>query len=588
LQESIITTKNVKEALSEVVKRSDLYDFELAQYSTYLFNSSTGAYNNDIADKHISEEVFLHPDMRIGQEYTIIFKEYTSGEEKPDKLLEAKLTASKDMCEVYADIKLNEEIPYTQEDIFSNIVAEINKKKALYGVLIGIFDECVFEELTQKVDELMKNMSTKMLVSKSPYRAMDTQKFEIQRVFLENKLNINSKFIQTFPGKILLKVTPHIQGHGGRNCFGKYIYFQDYEQGDIPKISHNSETVQMSEDSSGKLIYMAKVSGLVEFENFNIDVKDSVVLDKISQTKTGDIELDSVNVYVKAKDELDDSVENGTTVESEKLDVDTMVGANSRVKSNEVTIRASTHSTSNIEAEIANIKIHKGRLKAVTAEIGTLEHGFIEAKEVHIENVLGGVVRADTISIDNIQASFADIMAHKKISIGNVIGDGNIFRIKYGFNQDEIDVMEDLKKKLEYTGNDLTKLGSTIDKHKKFFIMHKMRIDEIIGLPKNKMTLAQQRMAEAAINTKNIITELELKKSKLQNQRDSLQKKLNQFANDIFLSEVRIKKCTQGNILEFTVFREKKDLVVRYVTTEHDNDTVFTIDEGLRIKKERM
>ena len=118
--------------------------------------------------------------------------------------------------------------------------------------------------------------------------------------------------------------------------------------------------------------------------------------------------------------------------------------------------------------------------------------------------------------------------------------------------------------------------------------MHKMKIDEILRMPKDKLSIAQQKMAQAAVATKHLITDLETQKAKLQNQKDSIQKKLNQFVNDIFLSEVRIGTCTAGNVIEFTVFREKKDEVVRYVTTEKDSNCIFRLSEGMYVKKEPM
>ncbi len=418
MRESELTTKNIKESINQIAKRFDLCDYELVQYSTFLYDSNNGEINS-ISDKSLNEDIFLHPDLRVLQEYTIIFREYDSEDEMPDKLLDVKLNASKDLCEVYADIKLSDDVPYTKDEINSQIISEINKKKALHGVLLGIFEDNMFETLDFKVEELMRTMSVRMVVAKSKFRAIDTQRFEIQRVFLENKKDINSQFIHTTQGRVLLRVTPYRKGVGGRSCFGRYLYFQDYEQGVLPEITYDSDNVELVSDASGRLAYVARRNGVVEFDNYRIDVKDSVMLSKISQAKTGDIELDDVGVYVKAIDELDDSVENGTSVESEKLDVDTMVGANSKVKSSEVTVRASTHSTSSIEAYIANIKIHKGTLKAHKADIGTLEHGFVEANEVYIENVLGGKVVAENVKIKNIQASFADILARKKITVEN-------------------------------------------------------------------------------------------------------------------------------------------------------------------------
>ena len=587
MRESELTTKNIKESINQIAKRFDLCDYELVQYSTFLYDSNNGEINS-ISDKSLNEDIFLHPDLRVLQEYTIIFREYDSEDEMPDKLLDVKLNASKDLCEVYADIKLSDDVPYTKDEINSQIISEINKKKALHGVLLGIFEDNMFETLDFKVEELMRTMSVRMVVAKSKFRAIDTQRFEIQRVFLENKKDINSQFIHTTQGRVLLRVTPYRKGVGGRSCFGRYLYFQDYEQGVLPEITYDSDNVELVSDASGRLAYVARRNGVVEFDNYRIDVKDSVMLSKISQAKTGDIELDDVGVYVKAIDELDDSVENGTSVESEKLDVDTMVGANSKVKSSEVTVRASTHSTSSIEAYIANIKIHKGTLKAHKADIGTLEHGFVEANEVYIENVLGGKVVAENVKIKNIQASFADILARKKITVENIMGEGNILRIKYGFSQEEIDSMAGLKKKLEFLGNDATKLTSAIDKNKKFFILHKMKIDEILRKPKSNLSIAEQKMAQAAVAIRNQIIELEVQKATLLNQKDSIQKKLNQFANDIFFSEIRVGTCKAGNVIEFTRFREKRDEVVRYITTENDNNSIFTLSEGMYVKKERF
>jgi len=588
VEEKLVVTKSVKNIVADLVKEGRVFDYEVIQYKTYLQNMLDGTIDDDIDVKSIDENIFTHQDIRIAQETTINLMLYGEGEKPEPKPIEVKLAATKDLCDVYADIKLDHKCELSKEQLYSVVLGEINKKKALYDVLIGIFDETMFEQLPAKVHELTRNFKVRMLVSSSPYKPVDTQKFEVQEVYAEDKQDVNQQFFQTDPGKVILKVFNYKKGHGGRSCFGKYLFFDDYDESEPVKIMHNSQNIQRIDEPNGDIIYLARRKGLVKYENYELDIKDSVILDGVSQAKTGDLELDNVNVYIKSKNDMDDAIGSGSVLESKKLDMTGNLGADSKVKSESTDIKGTTHSSSVIQTDRAKIKIHKGYLKTISAEIETLEHGLIEGKEVIIGEMLGGNIRADTVVIKSIPASFADVLAFKKIVVDNVTGDENIFRIRYGLNQDEVLNMDELKKKVSFANIEIKKLITAIEQNKQFFVVHRRRIEEITGIPKAKMTMAQQKMADAIEKTKTLITELEYKKGMLENQKDSMEKKLSTFVKNILATEVRLKACAPNNIIEFTIYKDGEDKVIRYVTTADDSFMRFFIDEDMKIRKERI
>ena len=72
----------------------------------------------------------------------------------------------------------------------------------------------------------------------------------------------------------------------------------------------------------------------------------------------------------------------------------------------------------------ANIKLHRGRLKAKTARIEILETGSVIAEEVHVNKMLGGEIIAHRVSVDEL-ISNATITALESIKILNIFGTNN-------------------------------------------------------------------------------------------------------------------------------------------------------------------
>jgi hypothetical protein len=588
VEEKLVTVKSVKNLVADLVKEGRVFDYEVIGYKTYIQNMLDGAIDNNVDNTRLDEEVFLHQDVRIGQETTISLKLYNDGEKLPPKKIEVKLGATKDLCDVYADIKLSPDSTYTKEQLYSVVISEINKKKALYDVPIGLFDSSMLEQLPAKVHELMRNFKVRILVSSSPYRPVDTQKYEVREVYMEDKQDINQQYFQTDPGKVVLKVIVFKRGHGGRSCFGRYLFFDDFEEVESVNIMHSSQNIEKIIEDNGDIVYVARKKGLVKFENNELDIKDSLMLDEVSSKKTGELELGNVNVFIKTKNDANDAIGSGAVLESKKLDMTGNAGSDSKIKSQSVDIKGATHQSSRIYTERAHIKIHKGYLKTISAEIDTLEHGLVEGKEVIIGEMLGGNIRADTVIIKNIPASFADVLAFKKIVLDNVTGDENIFRIRYGLNQEEVMIMDEQRKKIGFISKEIKKLSVAIEQNKQYFVTHKRRIEDISGIPRAKMTIVQQRMSEAIEKTKTLITELEYKKGMLQVEKDSIEEKLAGFVKNIHATEVRIKACAPNNIIEFTIYKDGEDKVLRYVTTADDSFMRFFIDETMKIRKERI
>jgi hypothetical protein len=588
VEEKLVTVKSIKNLVADLVKDGRVFDYEVIQYKTYIQNMLDGTIDDNVDTTRLDETVYLHQDVRIGQETTIKLKLYNDDEKLPPKLIEVKLGATKDQCDIYADIKLSPESKYTKEQLYSLVIGEINKKKALYDVPIGLFDGSMLEQIPAKVHELTRNFKVRILVSSSPYRPVDTQKAEVREVFIEDRQDVNQQYFQTDPGKVILKVITYKKGHGGRSCFGRYLFFDDFEEGESVNIMHNSQNIQKIDEENGDITYMARKKGLVKYENGELDIKDSLMLDEVSSKTTGEIDLSSVNVFIKTKNDANDAIGSGSVLETKKLEMTGNVGSDSRIKSQSVDIKGATHQSSRMHTERARIKIHKGYLKTVSAEIDTLEHGLVEGKEVIVGEMLGGNIRADTVIIKNIPASFADVLAFKKIVLDNVTGDENIFRIRYGLNQEDILAMDDMKKKVGFITKEVKKLNVAIDQNRQYFITHKRRIEDISGIPRAKMTIVQQRMSEAIEKTKTLITELEYKKGMLQVQKESLEEKLAGFVKNIHSTEVRIKACAPNNIIEFTIYKDGEDKVLRYVTTADDSFMRFFIDENMKIRKERI
>ena len=207
---------------------------------------------------------------------------------------------------------------------------------------------------------------------------------------------------------------------------GKRKHFNIEQLYYAKSIKIDKETIYVIEDERS-IRYYAKISGFVKYERGHLSISQTLSIKSLSIKKTGSIDVGTdkqISLALNQRVYREDAVGMGVSIDVQKVDIIGTVGENTKIKADELTIGAQTHrkSTMNV-AGTANIKLHRGNLKAKEANIDTLEGGRVEADVVHIKRMLGGEVIARIVYVD-VLYSHAKIIALESIEVNTIEGEG--------------------------------------------------------------------------------------------------------------------------------------------------------------------
>jgi hypothetical protein len=226
--------------------------------------------------------------------------------------------------------------------------------------------------------------------------------------------------------ELILEYIKPKRGETGRTCSGQIIEVREPTCKYASYITVDDNIIKKEDDDSIK--YFSKIPGYVKRKGGNISISNEVSLKSASFKDTGSIdpgEDKDIVVNIQGKETHEDSIGSGVNIDVKELNVDGTIGSNVTVKANDLNVGEQTHRNSQLEAvEHADIKLHRGKLKAKTAKIDILETGTVVAEEVYVKKMLGGEITAHKVVVDELISNTV-ITALDSIEILSIFGTHN-------------------------------------------------------------------------------------------------------------------------------------------------------------------
>lgn len=407
-------------------------DFDLLSYETHYKKREDQEWHPIGGDNiltQISQEELYSRDFLLSQEYQITIRSFVP---HPYLDLHFSVAMSKSKGLVTAIIDPSSIIPL-KKGVKEWIKEAINKKKLRLGFLIGMADE----ELDVQINRLLITLQKSGSLT-APYNLTIAKFFPPiapvnDAIVLHYKKEEKSKSLieGVQSGDLILEYIFPKQGRDGRGLDGAPIIVPEPTVKYAGAIKVDDGTIRSEQDDKS-IRYYAMASGFLKREQGVFSVANELQLKSVSMKKTGSIEAGidkDIFLAVNQKIFNEDAVGMGVHIDVQKVDIGGIVGENTRIRAEELSIAAQTHRKSDIDVtEMATIQLHRGNLRAKEANIDMLEGGRIEADIVRINKMLGGEVIARKVYVD-VLYSHARITALESIEINSIEGEGGTLSI---------------------------------------------------------------------------------------------------------------------------------------------------------------
>ncbi len=427
------TSTNINKSILQAAKDRKLkpqqIDFDLLSFQTFYRTPKLKEWTLlDTQLEHLFDEKMIRsPLLELRQEYEIRLRPYDK-DYLPLKL-DLKLTANKTKSKIIAIINPENIFPCAS-DIKKLIKDEIYRKKLKAGLYIGLFESSLDDDISKLVEnttcEEPLKQQQRLIIGLSPGPVAPIHDTLIYHY--DKKDRSDNKMIDGVDAnELIVEYIKPQRGKNGRSCDGKALQVREPGTKYATFIKADKSTVIEKEDSNS-IKYFAKIAGYVQNKKGEISISNEVSIKSASFKSTGSIdpgEDKDIVVNIKGKQSHEDSISSGVNIDVKELNVQGTIGSNVRVKANELSVGEQTHKNSQLEAvEHANVKLHRGRLKAKSANIDILETGSVIADEVYVKKMLGGEIIAHRVIVDEL-ISNTTIIASESIEIRSIFGTHN-------------------------------------------------------------------------------------------------------------------------------------------------------------------
>ncbi len=439
----IIDTQNIADEIKNIATSHNLelknLSFRVLKVTT-TYKTHKGEEFKDLKeeDKGIFNDnnFLLNPDLKIRQHYKVeIFKksDISTDEIIPDIVL----SGNKSLTKIVATIKKSFDVKYFSK-LEQRIVEEINTKKVLSNILVGIRDENMHKEVKKIVSSIrVKNFLETDHVF-IVCQGLDKVSAIDDKLILHYKNKIKTKdrldrvdysrrgfILAVSKGETIIEYIKPQSGIPGKNCQGRFLSVKEPSSSNQTDINYTENIIKKEDDS--KILYIANKNGYVNFENGAYDIQDKMEIESVDFKSTGSIETDlnaDVKINIKESDIFKDAVGPGMSVETSELHVEGNIASGASIKARIVEIKGQTHKTATIEAENVKIAVHRGSASGKEIEIGRLEGGSVSGENIHIKSVIGGEIVGKNIYIEELTSN-ALVNASNLIDIKKLKGNNN-------------------------------------------------------------------------------------------------------------------------------------------------------------------
>ncbi|MDH5464127.1 MAG: FapA family protein [Thiovulaceae bacterium] len=438
VQAVITTTTNIKDALQSFMNINKLSleqtYFDIISYTNFyriIPSKQWVKIDPKIRKKVLSPKNLTNSHLKFVEQYKV--RIYHKPKPKPFQAYVA-LQTNKHKTKVIIVIKKGLSFSDTNATL-DELIQEIQRKLTYSGFYLGLFSSDI-EKSLQPFLELLKTqknlLEDQTITISQGIKPVDS----IQSKIISHFLLKGDDFRRAYEsgvdaGELIVEYHFPVVGNAGRSCQGKYLEPQGTPIVSCQLLFPDSSTIQ-AQVHNDKISYFAKKKGFVYFEDQELSISNELSLDIASLKTTGSITLGghrNIDLKIDQEDKSKDALNRGIAVDVSSVDIKGSIADNTSIKAEDVSINAHTHKSSTIEAaNDASVHLHRGNLKAKNATIGKLEFGLIEADIVHVNEVLGGEIRAREIYIDLLHSN-AKLIASDIIQVKQIRGKHNSFII---------------------------------------------------------------------------------------------------------------------------------------------------------------
>ncbi len=468
-----IATSDISKDLEKIASKSQIsvkeLDFKILFYKTFYKKNTDTSYQELSEDKRrefFKLENLLAADLKIKQKIKIEVFQKNNSSKFPIKM---SISGNKSMTQIIATMKKQDNIQYF-DGLEGEIIAELNRRKAKIGLLLGVRDKCLYEDVeklisvikvNKKIDEDFKVRLCEGIDPFSGgtgeiiyhYKKNSGDVNETDKVDHANRGFMNG----VKKGDLLFEHSEPKAGHIGRDCKGQII------ENESVKIDLSAErSIKIcehiiKEERDGRVLYIANKDGYINDEDDGFQISDELVVDSVNFKATGSIEGGNdkdIKINIKGNDALKDAIGAGVKIETSELNAAGNVGDGAEIMANKVEIGGQTHQNSTIISKDVKVNIHKGSIEGENVEINSLEGGKITADIVRVNKISGGEIFAREIYIDTVLAN-SSIYASHHIEIQAINGIGNSFVIDSSVQRGFKEKVRDVETRLNQTESDI-------------------------------------------------------------------------------------------------------------------------------------
>ncbi len=554
-EKTTLTTQNLATDLDALAKKNSIavkkLDFRILSYKTFYKLSKVDIYKEvtELNKKDIfTKEHFTRPDMSLYQELKVEVFQKEASSKFP---IIIAIGGNKSLTRIQARVKPQENLQYF-DGLDGEILAEIDKKKAKIGLLIGCLDTGIKEGIHKIISAIRVNEAIKENISFDVCRGYDVINAggeEVVYHYRENEdgeLDEHSAMRGAKSGDVIVEVRKKVEGRKGRNCKGEVI------NEDAVELSNDITPIQVSDDfeieeSEDSILYIAKLDGYVyEEKEHHFEIKDEYIVDSVSLKSTGSINVGqdkNIKITVKQKDATSDAVGAGMKIDTSEIKVAGNVANGAEILAKKVEVEGQTHQTAKIVADDVKINLHKGYAEGNVVHVDILEGGKIVGDIVHIKQLFGGEVEAKEVYIERVLSN-ATVSASHHIEIGEIEGTGNIFIIDARVQRGYHDKNESYRAEIQTIDVEVNKYTKEVKRHRDKInqedqnikdINHKVKELKSSGIKPPSALILKLKDHQVRIKKHNSLLK-ELKDAKIQ--KTSLQEMLTELSASVYEAKV--------------------------------------------------
>ena len=543
----IKTSLNITDTLNEAAYDRKIpkeeVDFDLLGVQTLVQSSKYPEWTiiNETLEKIFDEKIVRSESLHMQQEYKVKIRPY-----ERNKLLEnvqIELVSNKANSKVVATFKKGSMFP-CDKNLAKLLKREINRKKLRLGFLIVHFEKELNSTLIKLANTIKCNIplqkDVRILIAESPGAIFAIDDAIILHYAKAEKQK-NNLVDGVDPEELVFEYIKPKNGINGRACNGKYITVTK------PKIMYtqykpDEETISVQETETS-VKYYSKINGYVKNIAGIISISKEMSISNASFRNTGSIdtgENKDISVNIQNNDSSDDAVGSGVSIDVKELNVKGTIGSNAKVKANDLNVGEQTHRNSQLEAvENAKVHLHRGNLKAKTAQINILENGTIQADDVHVKKMLGGEIIGQRVVIEELTSN-TTIIASESITIHSISGDNN----KLIINPNKIDSFH---KKVEALRAALKTQLAVVKEIKKQYTKNLREHKE----QQDRIKVFQARITEATKNSKTPNRADMVRIKQYKNEAEKIKNEaehIHTIDNEILVTELELEKLYEAEL----------------------------------------